>query len=323
MLGLGETEPELFQTMDDLREVGCQVLTLGQYLRPTPQHLPVVEFVSPERFDAYGEIAREKGFRARRFRSARAQLLSRGRFPSGRPLKMEERPPQHRDRSEDGRGCHSRLITRRNTSRDVVRRTLEQLDHVLVVDDGSTRRDGGSGAECRRGSDRSPAKPSAKANRSRPGLRHWLERGMHYVVILDADGQHLPEEIERFIAAAAASMARELLIGTRMNDVREMPLVRRIGQSLHEPTRSAALCGQDIPDTQCGFRMVHRSLIPDLLGGTERFDYETEMLILASRKGCRIESVPISTVYSDEVSSIHPVRDTIRFFKLMRRYRKA
>src|ERR1700759_4361477 len=41
MLGLGETEPELFQTMDDLRAVGCQVLTLGQYLRPSPQHLPV------------------------------------------------------------------------------------------------------------------------------------------------------------------------------------------------------------------------------------------------------------------------------------------
>jgi lipoic acid synthetase len=62
MLGLGEYEPELFQTMDDLREIGCQVLTLGQYLRPTPRHLPVVEFVPPERFDAYGEIARAKGF---------------------------------------------------------------------------------------------------------------------------------------------------------------------------------------------------------------------------------------------------------------------
>src|SRR5881398_3454479 len=62
MIGLGEREPELFQTMDDLREVGCEVLTLGQYLRPTPQHLPVVEFVTPERFEAYGEIARAKGF---------------------------------------------------------------------------------------------------------------------------------------------------------------------------------------------------------------------------------------------------------------------
>ncbi len=62
MLGLGETEPEIFQTLADLREVGCQVLTMGQYLRPTPNHLPVVEFVTPEQFDLYGEIARKKGF---------------------------------------------------------------------------------------------------------------------------------------------------------------------------------------------------------------------------------------------------------------------
>jgi lipoic acid synthetase len=62
MLGLGETEPELFQTMDDLREVGVQVLTMGQYLRPSPQHLPVVEYVTPEQFEFLGEIARKKGF---------------------------------------------------------------------------------------------------------------------------------------------------------------------------------------------------------------------------------------------------------------------
>src|SRR6195256_1118354 len=62
MLGRGETEPELFQTMDDLREVGVQVLTLGQYLRPTPQHLPVVEYVTPDQFEFFGEIARKKGF---------------------------------------------------------------------------------------------------------------------------------------------------------------------------------------------------------------------------------------------------------------------
>ena len=62
MLGLGEEEPELFQAMDDLREVGCEVLTLGQYLRPTPQHLPVVEYIAPEQFHLYGDIARSKGF---------------------------------------------------------------------------------------------------------------------------------------------------------------------------------------------------------------------------------------------------------------------
>ena len=62
MLGLGETENELFQSMDDLREANVQVLTLGQYLRPTPQHLPVVDYISPETFELYGEIARKKGF---------------------------------------------------------------------------------------------------------------------------------------------------------------------------------------------------------------------------------------------------------------------
>ena len=62
MLGLGEKETELFQTMDDLREVGCEVLTIGQYLRPSPKHLPVVEYITPEQFDYYGNIARGKGF---------------------------------------------------------------------------------------------------------------------------------------------------------------------------------------------------------------------------------------------------------------------
>jgi len=62
MLGLGETENEIFQAMDDLREANVQILTMGQYLRPTPQHLPVLEYISPETFSLYGDIARSKGF---------------------------------------------------------------------------------------------------------------------------------------------------------------------------------------------------------------------------------------------------------------------
>lgn len=63
MLGLGETEEEVIETMNDLRAVGCDVLTLGQYLQPTPKHLPVAEFVRPERFAKYKEIGLAKGFR--------------------------------------------------------------------------------------------------------------------------------------------------------------------------------------------------------------------------------------------------------------------
>jgi glycosyltransferase involved in cell wall biosynthesis len=202
---------------------------------------------------------------------------------------------------------------------DVVRRTLTQLDNVLVIDDGSAD---ATAAAARNAGAEVIVHPQnmGKGESIKTGLRHWLERNFIYVVVLDGDGQHLPEEIERFLGAASSTRA-ELLIGTRMKDVREMPLLRRL-VNRYMSNKISRLCGQAIPDTQCGFRMVHRSLIPDLLGGAERFDYETEMLILASRKGCRIESVPITTVYSDEVSSIHPVRDTIRFFKLIRRYKK-
>lgn len=63
MLGLGETEPELFQAMDDLLEHGVTVLTLGQYLRPSPRHLPVIEYVHPDAFETYRQIALKKGFR--------------------------------------------------------------------------------------------------------------------------------------------------------------------------------------------------------------------------------------------------------------------
>jgi len=62
MLGLGESETELFEALNDLRQAGCDILTLGQYLQPTLSHLPVVEFVSPAKFQEYGEKAREMGF---------------------------------------------------------------------------------------------------------------------------------------------------------------------------------------------------------------------------------------------------------------------
>jgi lipoyl synthase len=62
MLGLGETESELFTTLDDLRNAECDILTLGQYLQPTLKHLPVVEFIAPLKFEEYGVRARELGF---------------------------------------------------------------------------------------------------------------------------------------------------------------------------------------------------------------------------------------------------------------------
>jgi len=201
----------------------------------------------------------------------------------------------------------------------VARRTRAKLEHVLVVDDGSSD---ATAARAREAGAEVIVHPEnrGKGEAIKTGLRHWLDRQCDYVIILDADGQHLPEEIDRFIDLTSTSDA-QMFVGTRMSNLADMPLVRRL-VNRYMSNKISRVCGQDIPDTQCGFRMLHRELIPDVLGGANRFDYETEMLIIASRKGCKIEAVPISTVYSDEVSSIHPVRDTLRFFKLMRRYRR-
>jgi lipoic acid synthetase len=62
MVGVGETDDEVLETMRDLRRAGVDILTLGQYLRPTPKHAPVERYVTPERFDEYAREGREMGF---------------------------------------------------------------------------------------------------------------------------------------------------------------------------------------------------------------------------------------------------------------------
>jgi glycosyltransferase involved in cell wall biosynthesis len=203
---------------------------------------------------------------------------------------------------------------------DIVRRTHAQLDHVLVVDDGSNdqtaQRARETGAEVIIHNQN-----LGKGEAVKTGLRYWLDRKIEWVILLDSDGQHLPEEIDRFLMAAASATQSTFFIGTRMTNLAGMPFIRRV-VNREMSSRISRVCGQEIPDTQCGFRMLHRQLIPELLGGGDRFDYETEVLIIASRKGYKIESVPITTVYSDQVSKIRPLRDAIRFLKLMWRYRK-
>jgi glycosyltransferase involved in cell wall biosynthesis len=200
----------------------------------------------------------------------------------------------------------------------VARRTLAQLDHVLVVDDGSPDRTAEearkAGAEVIR-HERNQGKGAA----IKTGLRELAARGFRYALILDGDGQHLPEEIPGFIAEANRSGA-PVVVGSRMSDLRKMPFVRRM-TNRYMSARISRLCGQPVPDSQCGFRMLHREVIPHLFCESNNYDYETEMLLIASREGFRIVSVPVSTIYGEETSKIHPVRDTIRFFKLVSRYK--
>jgi glycosyltransferase involved in cell wall biosynthesis len=204
--------------------------------------------------------------------------------------------------------------------RDVAARAKAQLDIVLVVDDGSPDRTSdearAAGVEVIK-HERNGGKGAA----IKTGLRELTSRpGVAWVLILDGDGQHLPEEIPHFLTAANQSNA-ELIVGNRMGDTRTMPFVRKL-TNLTMSWLISRVSGQEIPDSQCGFRLFSRELATAFLEvPTTGFDFESEMLVLAARRGVRISAASVSTVYGDEVSKIHPVRDTIRFLKLLARMR--
>ena len=205
--------------------------------------------------------------------------------------------------------------------REIAGRAMKQLDLVLAVDDGSTdltfEEALASACEAVR-----HEKNAGKGAAIKTGLKALLAReGVEFILILDGDGQHLPEEIPAFIAAANDTGA-PMIVGNRMEDVRDMPFVRRCTNRYMSWTISRVI-GQRVPDTQCGFRMFHRSLAAQFLTTeSAAFDFETEMLAIAARAGCKIGAAKVSTVYGDEVSKIHPVRDTVKFFKLLQRLKR-
>jgi glycosyltransferase involved in cell wall biosynthesis len=205
--------------------------------------------------------------------------------------------------------------------REVAGRARQQLDLVLVVDDGSTDRTSEEAKAAQVEVERH-AKNAGKGAAIKTGLRNLLAReAVEYVLILDGDGQHLPEEIPNFLTEANATGA-PLIVGNRMGDLRKMPFVRKMTNRYMSWTISRVI-GQRVPDTQCGFRMFHRSLAAEFLKTeSAAFDFETEMLAIAARQHCKIGSAPISTIYGDEVSKIHPLRDTMKFFKLLKRLKR-
>jgi glycosyltransferase involved in cell wall biosynthesis len=200
----------------------------------------------------------------------------------------------------------------------VANRTRAQLDHVLVVDDGSADE---TAAEARKAGvevirhERNQGKGAA----IKTGLRELLARGFRFVLILDGDGQHLPEEIPAFLAEANRCGAA-FVVGSRMSDTKKMPWVRKMTNRFMS-AQISRLCGQRVPDSQCGFRMMRNDVIPHMFCESNNYEYETEMLLIASREGFRIASVPVSTIYGGEQSKIHPLRDTVRFFQLISRYK--
>ncbi|MFZ3150802.1 MAG: glycosyltransferase family 2 protein [Anaerolineaceae bacterium] len=200
----------------------------------------------------------------------------------------------------------------------VVLGALEFLP-VLVVDDGSSDATAlqarSAGAEVIR------QKPNqGKGAALQAGFTWALNQNYDFVMTLDADGQHDPEEIPSFLSAYSASQA-DLIIGQR--DFSSMPAVRRASNSLGACLLSWAV-GQRIPDNQSGYRLISRRLMKVLEEPTEPgFEFEVEMIVRCIVNGCELEWVPIRTIYADEKSHIRPLHHAIKFFQVSWRARKT
>lgn len=194
---------------------------------------------------------------------------------------------------------------------------VKALGHgVLVIDDGSIDATAQL-AQAVGAIVVSTHKKSGKGNALRQGFAWALEHGYEAVICLDGDGQHEAADIQAFLDCHRASGAA-LVNGNRMRNPKGMPLVRRATNAFMSWLISI-ICRQSIPDTQCGFRLISAEVLKAVQLECSDFEIETELLIKASKKGFKIASVPIATIYRDEVSKIKPVRDTIRFIRYIAR----
>ena len=199
----------------------------------------------------------------------------------------------------------------------VVAATARHLP-VVVVDDGSTD-DTAAQAEAAGATVIRQVPNAGKGAALRAGFRHALEGGAVAVVTLDADGQHDPAEIPRFLEAFEAGRP-ELIIGRR--DFAEMPPVRRLSNTLGGSVFSAAV-GRSVPDNQSGYRLIGRQLMRALLDSDESgFEFEVEMIARCIALGLPIAWVPISTIYAGEPSHIRPWRHLTEFLRVSRDARR-
>lgn len=135
------------------------------------------------------------------------------------------------------------------------------------------------------------------------------------VIIMDADGQHSPSEVNNFIKLAEDSNAG-VIIGNRMQDPVGMPWVRKVTNIITSCAVSK-IVGYKVPDTQCGFRFIKSEVLKAIRLSTGKYETESEILIEAARNNFKIESIPVKTIYADQKSRIQPIIDTIRFWSLI------
>jgi glycosyltransferase involved in cell wall biosynthesis len=199
----------------------------------------------------------------------------------------------------------------------VVAGVRPHVQRVIVVDDGS------SDETASRAEDAGAAVVRHPVNRGkglalRTGLAAALAGPCTHVLLLDGDGQHLPTDIPRLLAAAADGA--DLVVGERMFNRDAMPVARYYSNVVGSWVLSRFI-GTTVRDTQSGFRVVRMDALRRIHLSARGYEIETEMLIRLARSGARIVSVPVQAVYAAAPSKLRPVRDTTRTCFLAVKYR--
>ena len=192
-------------------------------------------------------------------------------------------------------------------------RAVQPQVRLLVVDDGSSD-DTAAVARSAGAEVISHPENRGKGQALKTGYGWARGEGIEYVFTMDSDGQHLPAEMQGFLDLAADGY--DAIVGTRMDRTADMPWIRKKTNQFTSWVISR-LAGCAIPDSQNGYRLYRTACLDQVRLRTSRYDAESEILVRLARKGYRIGSTPVTTVYGDETSSINPLVDTVRFFRLV------
>ena len=203
----------------------------------------------------------------------------------------------------------------------VVREVRDYCPDVIVIDDGSPDDTAKVAAEAG-ATVLEHVHNQGKGAALQTGFDHARANGYDLAITLDADGQHAPSDIPAFLAAYARTHS-PVLVGNRMGNVAAMPRLRRFVNRFMSDLLSRVM-GQHVPDSQCGYRLYHRSAFPEgpYDAHSQRFAAESEILLRLALAGRKIGAVTIQTIYGDEKSKINPFTDTLRFFRMLRRFKK-
>lgn len=203
--------------------------------------------------------------------------------------------------------------------RSVVKKVLQYIQPVIVIDDGSPDKTSveasSAGAIVIK-----HEKNFGKGTALNTGFAYAMKNNFDYVITMDADGQHDPGDIPRFIEEFRRTGVAAL-VGSRMADLRRMPLARKLTNIVMSWYLSRQM-GQHVPDTQSGFRLYSAQTLPFLATESRKYAAESETLLRLALNKIKIGSVPITVIYADEKSKINPIKDTIRFLAMTRRFRR-